>query len=666
MSEDHPKKKRKVAVQKFLPSYTSTYPCLCASDTSPSDAFCTICNCSFSVKHGGLYDCRKHLETEKHKSLSKMKLKIKPLTCFLEKDDVEKTTNAEMLFTAFLVEHNLPLSAADHAGHLFRAMFPDSKIAKQYGSGRTKTTAILKCMAKNTASNIVASLKRMPFSMATDGSTDQNAVKLYPVIVRYFDETKQKIVCALLSLKECNENTGQGIFSMLDEEMRKKELSWKNCVAFGCDNASTMLGHLNGVVSHIKKVNPGIYVQGCLCHLLHICAQKATKNLDCDVESLLIDIYFYLDKSSKRKKLLIDCQQIYGLQPYKFLKFVSTRWLSLLEAVSRLLTQWDAIFEFFCSALDHLKENEKFRRIRQVLLSPDTKLYLFFLEATLPLFTTLNVKLQSEAPKIHLVRRYLNSFFTDILVRFLQPSAISEFSSDIININFLKSRHQKVDEDLVIGAKTKAYLANSDISEDTKKKFYRCVRNFYEAACSYAKKKLPFSSDILKHAEVADPALRQVVSFSSVIYFVNLFFFNDNLDVLEIEFCKYQIDPLNEEILSSNADVAWYKISNLKDDENGSTKYCILPKVMLAILLIPQSNAACERIFSLVRNNLTDFRSSMNIETLNALLTEKINLLNDNTACYKKEFSKNEIVNAKKATMQDLKQLKSSSVGFEK
>jgi hypothetical protein len=56
-------------------------------------------------------------------------------------------------------------------------MFPDSKIAKHHSSARTKTTAILKCMAKNTRSNIVATLKRMPFSMATDGSTDQNAVK---------------------------------------------------------------------------------------------------------------------------------------------------------------------------------------------------------------------------------------------------------------------------------------------------------------------------------------------------------------------------------------------------------------------------------------------------------------------------------------------------------
>ena len=37
---------------------------------------------------------------------------------------------AELLFTNFLIEHNLPLATADHAGPLFRATFPGSKMAK--------------------------------------------------------------------------------------------------------------------------------------------------------------------------------------------------------------------------------------------------------------------------------------------------------------------------------------------------------------------------------------------------------------------------------------------------------------------------------------------------------------------------------------------------------
>ena len=44
-------------------------------------------------------------------------------------------------------------------------------------------------------------------------------------------------------------------------------------------------------------------------------------------------------------------------------------------------------------------------------------------------------------------------------------------------------------------------------------------------------------------------------------------------------------------------------------------------KVMLAILCIFHSNADCERIFSLVTNNKTEFRPNMKTETLNSLIT---------------------------------------------
>ena len=43
----------------------------------------------------------------------------------------------------FLVQHNIPLAVADDLKAIFRSIFPDSLIAKSYGSGRTKTTCML-------------------------------------------------------------------------------------------------------------------------------------------------------------------------------------------------------------------------------------------------------------------------------------------------------------------------------------------------------------------------------------------------------------------------------------------------------------------------------------------------------------------------------------------
>ena len=43
----------------------------------------------------------------------------------------------------FMIEHNLPLAVADHMSPLFSKIFPDSHVAKEYSSCRTKTTCIL-------------------------------------------------------------------------------------------------------------------------------------------------------------------------------------------------------------------------------------------------------------------------------------------------------------------------------------------------------------------------------------------------------------------------------------------------------------------------------------------------------------------------------------------
>ena len=50
---------------------------------------------------------------------------------------------AEAKVTSFIVEHNILLVVVDHLGPFFIDIFHDSKIAKNYTCGKTKTTCIL-------------------------------------------------------------------------------------------------------------------------------------------------------------------------------------------------------------------------------------------------------------------------------------------------------------------------------------------------------------------------------------------------------------------------------------------------------------------------------------------------------------------------------------------
>ena len=103
---------------------------------------------------------------------------------------------------------------SDHARPLFKQMFDHSKVAAKYGCGRTKATAIIKCLTENMQEQTSLAFRASPYSVATDGNNDRNsACSLYPIVVRYFSAEIGKIVTMLLALGTCTEgSTGENIF----------------------------------------------------------------------------------------------------------------------------------------------------------------------------------------------------------------------------------------------------------------------------------------------------------------------------------------------------------------------------------------------------------------------------------------------------------------------
>ena len=68
-----------------------------------------------------------------------------------------------------------------------------------------------------------------------------------------------------------------------------------------------------------------------------------------------------------------------------------------------------------------------------------------------------------------------------------------------------------------------------------------------------------------------------------------------------------------------NAVNYWYRILQFKSPM-GEQRYKNLATLALQLLSIPASNADSERVFSLVRRIKTDFRSSLQTETVSALI----------------------------------------------
>ena len=120
-----PQKKQRLSCQRYRPEYTVSFKCISPSLVSDSHVRCNICMSDLSISHGGLDDIKRHVKAQKHVAKEKAKVGTPGIANFLLKQNEDlEAMRAEVHFTHFLVEHNLPLSAADHAGKLFRKMFP--------------------------------------------------------------------------------------------------------------------------------------------------------------------------------------------------------------------------------------------------------------------------------------------------------------------------------------------------------------------------------------------------------------------------------------------------------------------------------------------------------------------------------------------------------------
>ena len=263
------------------------------------------------------------------------------MTSFLSSESTsapdENAMKAELLFTGFICEHNLPISTADHAGKLLNAMFPDSKIVKKYSCGRTKTTNVSSgAVAKESVSNLKLTLFSSDLykwlGFATDGSSDEND-KFLPMLIRHF-ASNGLVTTSLLDMPDINTGSDSHVmFQTCNSSLMRASLSWEIGCTYSSDNNSSMIGKNKSLLNLIKdaqsELPQKIFDVGCPCHLAHLYAQKGAKALSMQVDDFVTDLFYHFKRSVKRKATLRGYMEFTNTGVKKIIKHVTTRWLSL-------------------------------------------------------------------------------------------------------------------------------------------------------------------------------------------------------------------------------------------------------------------------------------------------------------------------------------------------
>jgi hypothetical protein len=211
-------KRKKGAAAKFLAGWLTEYTWI--AKVNDETARCKLCNTSFRVTAGGQHDVVRHSNGPVHKRQLLAKAATPSVNDLFRRVDPfeQKVTTAEVMFSYFVAEHNLPFLVADHFTDLCKVMFPDSKIAQAFKCRRTKMTHVLtKAIALHVDKRVQELCRSEKYSIMVDESNDRGGEKVMCILVRVLDRTVMKVSIRFLGLPTCNIGTGANLFNCLNE-----------------------------------------------------------------------------------------------------------------------------------------------------------------------------------------------------------------------------------------------------------------------------------------------------------------------------------------------------------------------------------------------------------------------------------------------------------------
>ena len=130
-----------------------------------------------------------------------------------------------------------------------------------------------------------------------------------------------------------NDTTGQGLFDVLQDELKNLDLDIIDVRGKGYDNGSNMKGKHQCVQKRFLDINPRAFYTPCSCHSfnLTLCDMANSCGKAKDFFGVVQRIYTIFANSTKRWKILKD--NLKGLSPKSL---SSTRWESHVEIVKAI------------------------------------------------------------------------------------------------------------------------------------------------------------------------------------------------------------------------------------------------------------------------------------------------------------------------------------------
>lgn len=532
---------------------------------------------------------------------------------------------AELQLVMLAAEHNLPFLLFEHLPEFLRSL-PDKNVLNNIKCSRTKATSLINNKIGPFAQAAIAEkLKKTFFSVIIDEATDISNTKCLAIVVRFFNTEEQNVSDVLFCLAEVSQATAEAIFNTVVSAFKKHSIPIHNIIGFASDNASVMMGQINGVKARFEQILPNIYVMGCLSHSLHLCASKACSSIPSNVENFIRSVYNYFAHSAKRQREFVEFQQFANVEPHRLLRACQTRWLSLNAVVARVVEQWAALELYFQS--ESLEENVYGADVILLdLRNIEIKLYCLFMQHILNIISKMNVQFQSEKPQINVLLPNITTYYAMILKFYMRNEIVQKHSIEKINP---KNPDYFLELDkMYLGAAFEKFISTS-VTKPTAQQLHRvrlnCL-NFYLTLCSEIRSRIDFKNELLN--DIANTLNMNTIftdQNSSIVkiarHFPNIV--NDQeMENLNLEWRLLREHKTKEKIETIEALIVFL---NRQKNSVGESPFKNLTKFLEYISCLPHSSAAVERVFSQLTIIKTKYRNSLAVQTIeNLLLTKEL------------------------------------------
>lgn len=472
-------------------------------------------------------------------------------------------------------------------------------------------------------------------SILADETSDVGHHEQISIIIRYFDEEKNRPIETLVSLQRLKSTTAQDIFNSLCSVLDLMNKHWEDVLSVCFDGASTMSGHLNGVQSKCKEKNNSIMYVHCYAHCLNlvlvdsICEKSNSKGkqnrLIFNFLGTVQFIYNFIENSPMRHATLEKVAKETGDKLHTLKSCSNTRWACRAEAVKAIMNNYEVLI----IAIENICENCPVPEMRAkgigLLYQLKTFDFIFGMYMMNPiLMLILKVSTLLQEPNLNLVlaMKNVNSLRSTLDSMRNDDSEYKQmFDRSVIlckkhDIAIPDSNSRKVSTRLDSNSSNQAFF-NTKFDELKITVFYPLLDKLLSGI------DLRFKQDTFDLVDAIACMLNMNLTQKTTKILSTFSKVSEDELITELKLLKNYENAMQLNGASSKSIYEW--IDWLKTTGNSTVYTCVF-KTLKMFTIIPVTSCTCERVFSkltIVKNKLRSTMSQERLESLLLLFTEQ-------------------------------------------